>query len=109
MPKLFVTTTGAFNIMDPVTGYLVQRRRPHVVPAGGFVDRHLALGDLNVHPHKLPDEADDAEFAKWFVDSNGDAELAMASYASKFLPSPEEPPAKPPGEPKTAKAPSKAE
>jgi hypothetical protein len=93
--KLFVKTTGAFILMDPAGEQVIMPGRVHVARSGYFVQNQLTLGHLTVFRHELPDEASDAEFQAWLVESNGDEELAMDSYASRFAPA-----APPPPEPK---------
>ena len=92
--KLIVETTGEFMLIAG-NGTIVPHDRPAVLPADGWVQQQVAIGQLRVLPHQLADAASDAEFAEWLAASDGDKELAVVSYAEAhpLNPLPAEPPA----------------
>lgn len=83
MAKLFVQTTGMFFLVDPITRIEIQHSRPTVVEATQFVNARAAAGQIRVIGD-APDDADDADFLKFFKDSDGDVELAIDAYKSTF-------------------------
>ena len=89
--KLLVKTSGNHQLVNVLTGQLIRWNRPTVVPTDGFIDRELANGQLTLVKSGLPDEASDAEFAKYWSSCDGDEEMAVASYLSKFEPEAETP------------------
>lgn len=96
--KLFAKTTGPFMLYVSGTNEVVEGDRPYVIGASHFITSRAAKGELTVLANDLPDSADDAVFAKFWAESKGDAELAMASYRSTLEPAAEvapEPPAPP--------------
>jgi hypothetical protein len=69
--------------------------RPSVIPRSGFIDARIALGQI-VKVADVPDEATDDEFEAFWRDSDGDRDLAVASFLSKFDPeAPQAPAPKP--------------
>jgi hypothetical protein len=83
--KILAETTGDFMLHDLSTGQSIQAGRPSVITRSGFVDARIAISQV-VKVADLPDEATDEEFASFWADSDGDQELAVASYLSKFDP-----------------------
>jgi hypothetical protein len=79
---LLVETTGAFSLLGP-NGVDVKRLRPTVIERSSFVEVQCANGQLRVLA-ELPDEATDAEFAKFWEESEGDEELAIESFKATF-------------------------
>lgn len=89
--KILAETTGDFMLTDLATGQSIQAVRPSVVPRSRFVDARIALSQI-VKVADVPDDATDEEFASFWRDSDGDRELAIASFLSKFDPeAPKEP------------------
>lgn len=82
--KILVETSGSFMLLDPYNGQEVQHNRPSVVVVTGFIEVKIAQGDLKVLSPELREEATDAEFAKYWKDSDRKAELAVASFVSAF-------------------------
>lgn len=70
---------------DLSTGDSIHAGRPSIVKRSGFVDARIALNQV-VKVADVPDEADDDDFLTFWMDSEGDRELAIASFLSKFDP-----------------------
>ena len=83
MAKLFVQTTGSFFLVDPENRIEIQHSRPTVVEATSFVNARAAVGQIRIIGD-APDGANDADFVKFFTESDGDVELAIESYRSTF-------------------------
>lgn len=83
--KFIAETTGDFMIHDLSTGDSVQAARPSVVYRSPFLESRIAINQV-VKVADVPEEADDTEFAEFWHDSDGDRELAIASFLSKFDP-----------------------
>ena len=81
--KALVRTTGDFSLyfMNDDND-VAQKNRPSIVPVNHFFNQRLGLNQLKVLKSDLPDEAKDADFAKYLEDTDGDAELALDSYLS---------------------------
>jgi hypothetical protein len=89
--KLLAETTGAFGLMDLSTGHTLNANRPSVIARSGFIDSRIALGQI-VKVADVPAEATDDEFEAFWRDSDGDRDLAVASFLSKFDPEAPTPP-----------------
>lgn len=84
--KLLVETTADFMLMDMGGSQEIQAHRPAVVTKTPFINTRTADGQLDVLA-QLSDEATDAEFAKYWVESE-DRDLAIAAFADAFSPEP---------------------
>lgn len=82
--KLLVETTGEFQLINAVNGTRIRFNRPTVVDSDSFVQSHIAYGHLKVFTHTLVDEATDADWEVWLAEAEGDIDLAVASYLTKF-------------------------
>ncbi len=82
--KVYVRTTGAFMLANPLTGRYVEENRVNVVPSSSWVQAAVQNGDLEVLGNPLPASASDEEFVQWLTESAGDSELAMESYRSSL-------------------------
>lgn len=82
--KLIVETTGEFMLMDPMSMNEVPPDRPAVFAPGAFVQQQMGLGQLRVLASDLPDEANDAEWAAWLHECEGNVPFAIESYKAKF-------------------------
>lgn len=80
--KLFIETTGNFQLVNPIEGSLIRASRPTVVADSSFVQQHLSTGALSVVGY-LTDEATDDEWASWLKESD-EMELAKASFLSRY-------------------------
>ncbi len=81
MPKLLVETIGPHVLIHP-TGAIVHYDRPTVVvDMPDWASFEIARSNLVVL-ERLPDQANDQEWALWLKESDGDVELARASYVS---------------------------
>lgn len=83
--KLLAETTGAFGLIDLSTGQSLKSHRPSVVPLSGFLTARIALGQV-AKVADVPDDATDEDFEAYWLDSDGDKDLAVASFLSKFDP-----------------------
>jgi len=83
MPKVLAETTGDFQLQDEKLQHL-PAFRPAVVVMNHSLQRHLGNSQLRILIADLNDEATDAEFVKYLGESEGDRELAIASFASAF-------------------------
>lgn len=81
--KLLVQTTGKFMLIDSITGNPIEHNRPSVVEPSGFI-QHRSMIQQVKHIADLSDEATDAEFHKYWKESEGDKDLAIASFVEKF-------------------------
>jgi hypothetical protein len=79
--KILVETMGEFQLLDPETGTLIRSVGYTVATATGFTQ--VRAEQLNV-VSKLTDEATDEEWLKYVAESDGDGELAMASFLSSY-------------------------
>lgn len=107
--KAIVETTKPIMLVDPYSGDLVEPDRPYVVAFTQFIQSRIGSGELRVLKGGLPETASDAEFAKFFKDSDGKADLAVEAFASglegekEAEPAPEPKPAAKPAARKAAK------
>jgi hypothetical protein len=84
MPKILAETTGEFELVDfTYGGAIVAHDRPSVVESTTFIQSRASLGQIRVLD-TLTDEATDAEFEKYFKESDGDAELAISSFKASY-------------------------
>lgn len=84
MPKLLVETTGEFELVDfSYNQAIVAHDRPSVVEATTFIQTRTSLGQIRVLD-TLTDEATDAEFEKYFKDSDKDVELAIDAFKTAY-------------------------
>ncbi|WCD44151.1 hypothetical protein Lumi_012 [Xylophilus phage Lumi] len=83
--KSIVKTTGNFLLQDGNTE--IHWNRPTVVVVSHYVQQRLAIGQLEVLASKLPDEANDKDFKK-FWDESKEAEdresFAVEAYVATF-------------------------
>lgn len=84
MPKILVETTGEFELVDFAQGgAIVAHNRPSVVEATTFIQTRASLGQIRVLD-TLTDEATDAEFEKYYQESDKDTELAMDAFKTAY-------------------------
>ena len=81
--KLLAETTGEFLLHDLSTGQTLQSSRPSVIARSGFIDARIALSQITKIAD-VPDQASDEDFADYWATSEGDRDLAIASYLSTF-------------------------
>jgi hypothetical protein len=91
--KLLVETTGKFMLLDLGGNQQVPSQRPGVVARNTFIETRVA-GDQLTILGQVSDEATDAEFAKYWAESE-DRDLAIESFMAAY-----------PHEPKPAPAPA---
>ena len=106
--KLLVKPTGPFLLLDPTTGCVVYDARPSVVLSSVFIGSRTALGQLKILSNELDDSATDAEFVKYWAESEKDETLAVESFLSKFVFKDPEPKPEPKPEPIVEAEPEKA-
>lgn len=83
--KLLAETTGSFGLLDLSTGHALNSHRPSVIPRSPFIDSRIALNQI-VKVADVPDEATDEAFEAFWNESDGDRDLAVASFLSTFEP-----------------------
>lgn len=83
MTKILVETTGDFQFLDLTSGELVRHEGYTVVDQGGMVPERIANGDLRIVA-EVSDEATDAEWLDTVKQSDGDLDLAVASFKSEY-------------------------
>lgn len=81
--KLFVETTGQFQIHTGGVEQWVRWFRPSVVRKSNFIETQIANKNLTIIC-EVPPEATDDEFAGVWEDSKGDYELAVAAFRSMY-------------------------
>lgn len=83
MKALIKTLDGACRI-QPTNSEVLEPFRPSVVTITDFIKTLGMTGKIkDVGGGPLPDTATDAEFAKFFTDSDRDEDLAVSSFMSK--------------------------
>lgn len=82
--KLLVETTGDFMLACPYTAQIVSSSRPSVVSPTPFIEARIGMRQLKVFSNKVGADATDAEFEKYWIESNGDPEFALESFLSTF-------------------------
>lgn len=81
---IILETTGDFGLVDPSNGAYIQPFRPTVAKVTAFIQQRIATNQIRVLSDPLPDDANDADFAKFLQDSDGKVDLAVAAYISSF-------------------------
>jgi hypothetical protein len=81
--KVIAHTTGAFQLLDGLSGDLISAHRPSVVKKTSFVTARLAIEQVKIVT-EVPDAATDEAFAKHWKDSDGDIDLAVQSFLATF-------------------------
>ena len=80
--KQLVETIGDIMLMDVVTGAVIRSAGATVVQPSTFTQERLAT-DLKIIA-SVNDEATDAEWLKYVAETDGDGELALASFLSAY-------------------------
>ena len=83
--KILVETTGEFMLIDREQRLSIEAHRPAVSERTQFINVQLGYRALHVLGD-LKDEATDEEFQKYVAESDGDTELAVASFLAAFSP-----------------------
>lgn len=83
---MLVQVTSRVLLRDPENGQEVSFRRPHVVQSTSFMHARAAFGQVKILANDLKDGATDAEFAKFWADSDKKADLAVESFLATFGP-----------------------
>jgi len=81
--KILVSTTGSFQLMNSAQEELVRSEGITVVGKSQFWGEHISEGRVEVHG-QVNDEASDAEWLETVRESDGDQELALASFIERF-------------------------
>jgi hypothetical protein len=79
MKSLVETTTDIF-LIDPLSGDELAWNRPSLIRWTSFVDTRTGLGQIKVLKAGIPDKFTDADFLKFWNDSDQKPELAIASF-----------------------------
>lgn len=80
---LLLETNGDYQLMDASTGALVRHEGYSCVPASGFIDTRMAVGQIKLVA-RLIDSATDEEYLETLKSVDGDHELAKASFLDRF-------------------------
>ncbi len=81
--KILVETTGAFQLLHPELHEHVRRHGKTLIEKSQWAHEKTSIGQLRVVA-QLNDEASDAEWLDTVKDSDGDEELALASFQDRF-------------------------
>ncbi|AJD82906.1 hypothetical protein PJWF_00012 [Achromobacter phage JWF] len=89
--KLLVQALASIMLIEPVQGTVITNKRPHVVDDSYFIKQRSGGTVPPMEPQikvfedvELKDTAADEELAKFFKDSDGDENLAMTAFLSKY-------------------------
>lgn len=88
--KLLVKALSSIMLVDPSTGDVINSKRPHVVSNTYFIRQRAGQTipalkpQIEIFEIDLKDDATDAELAKFFKDSDGDEDLAMNAFLSRW-------------------------
>lgn len=80
--KLLVKTNNV--LLLGINGDVYEPLRPSVVRNDSFCQTKVAAGVVTVLKANLPEQATDAEWAKFYAESDTDVELALESFLAKF-------------------------
>lgn len=83
MSKVIVQTTGQFSLYHP-EGAQVHARRPTVATLDNFLQQQINVNKATILMTGISNEATDAEFEKFWIEADGDVELALESFRSSF-------------------------
>lgn len=81
--KLLVETTGAFQVLNPDTYERIRHEGLTVVTKSQFIHERASIGQLRVKG-QVNDEASDDEWLETLRESDGDEELALASFLDRY-------------------------
>lgn len=81
--KILVSTTGAFQLVHSEQHELVRAHGDTVIEKSQWAQEKVSIGQLLVSA-QLNDEASDAEWLKTLEESDGDRNLALASFLDRF-------------------------
>jgi hypothetical protein len=90
MSLSLVETIGDFQLIDDTRQH-IPANRPAVVEMGHFFQARALIGQLRLVQAELKPTATDAEFLTYWRESDGDRDLAIASFVSAFGPKAVEP------------------
>jgi hypothetical protein len=79
--KVIAITTGAFQLLDSLTGDLISAFRPSVVEKTSFLTARHAIDQVKVLA-EVADSATDDEFAKHWHEAGKDIDLAVQSFTA---------------------------
>lgn len=81
--KILVETSGPFQLMNSAQEELIRSEGLTVVHKSQFWGEHLSEGRVLIRA-QVNDEATDAEWLDTLRESDGDEELALASFLDRF-------------------------
>ncbi|MGO7308754.1 hypothetical protein ACCS91_33405 [Rhizobium ruizarguesonis] len=81
--KILAETTGEFMLSDLGTGDVIYAGRPSVVELSPFIEARVAISQVRKEADLTADATDD-EFATYWTESEGNRDLAVESFLSKF-------------------------
>ena len=83
MKKLLIQTSGQFGLIDTATGTDISAFNPTVVSASPFINLKVDAKVIEVM-WELKPEATQEDFLGYLAESEGDTELAVESFLSKY-------------------------
>ncbi|PZP71773.1 hypothetical protein [Methylorubrum populi] len=81
--KILVSTTGSFQLMNSAQEELVRADGLTVVQKSLFWGEHIAEGRVTIEG-QVNDEASDAEWLETLRESDGNQDLALASFLDRY-------------------------
>lgn len=81
--KILVSTTGSFQLMNSAQEELVRSEGLTVVTKSRYWSEYISLGSVEVHG-QVNDEATDAEWLETLRESDGNQDLALASFLDRY-------------------------
>lgn len=81
--KILVSTTGSFQLVHSEQHELVRAHGDTVIEKSQWAQGRVSIGQLLVSA-QLNDEASDAEWLKTLAESDGDRDLALASFLDRY-------------------------
>lgn len=82
--KVLIETTGEFMLVDPHVRFEIPADRPSVAQPTPFIHDRAARGQIRILATDLPANTTDEDFLGFWMESDGEQELAVASYLSQF-------------------------
>lgn len=82
--KAIVVTQDKCTRINPINGEIIEAFRPSVVTLSEFVSNLVMKRVLKPVGGPLKDTATDAEFVKFYIDSDQKEDLAVSSFMSKY-------------------------
>lgn len=82
--KNIVITSGQFSLLHLETRTDVKKGVPTILPVDGWVSNKISQEVLKVLAAGVPEEANNEDLYRFFIESDKDVDLAVASYLATF-------------------------